>query len=794
LKASLAALTSAEEKDADSASESDGELQVESKDSKASEPTKSPTPTADYRCIYIDFEECKVGEDVASEVDEYAPTGGMHAGRTCRKIIDGLEPGHFFSAKVQAINAVGVSSKIHSDLLRTVSNVPDVPSKPRARMDKATRTSVAFEWNPSADDGGEEVLGYQVAWIRLVYLQEIPTRINEILEGEGSERVDLGNAECKYEITGLAAGDSVVPVVRCWNAVGFSGWSRMPDPVEIKGFVTLAAPPSPIVIPPLLAKAASKDYKPYSLTASWKCPHLNGWPVKYFILSIQLGGDPPVKSEDGPGVRIKELRVEHDGSSPDWLEGDDVSLSFAHEGLIPGAPYVLNVRAGTGFADVGDCEDWGATSPPELAPPDKPLKPLSPSCPWQWPDALQVEWIEPCMRGAPLKTAEMCYSRSADMSNLIHINKAEDINNIVVKKEVVVDKLSYTTAYYFKMRIANDVGWSPWSDVSPAFLTKATRPLNPAALDATEVLQKSFSVMWFPPADHGAKITEYELLMVDTRYCENFKELVDQANSCGGDDSHEFVAHKVEEAVEALFKTATLKACDRLKVEELQDPDAPTHTFTGCFGGITYSAAVRAYNSEGWSNFSPVLSVETPSAKPEKCAQLVLVESLQTSLKMQYEAPYDNGAPLTGFEIFWRHVVGPKDRHNARMLGGEAQDHAPEISGTIQIDLRKEGLPRSQIGDKGVALLEGLQPGTDYEAQVCANNKHGNGLHSHIIRMQTAPGRPDAPLDVRHSASAKNLLQDPHMQNSRQQEDKPVVVSFSQTSKLQVSEVMQTRH
>jgi len=636
--------------------------------------------------------------------------------------------------------------------------------------------------------------------MRTLYLESPPTHVDQIFAS--GLQVDLTGERCEYEVTGLLPSNCVSPVVRCWNAVGFSDWCCMRDPIDAQAFATLPAAPSPIVIPPILERAASKDYKAYSLTASWKCPHINGWPIKYFILNIEMRGDPPAKTDITSGVKKKELRVDHDERCVDWVEGDSISLTFVDDGFIPGAPYVLNVRPGTGDAFVGDCEDWGATSAPELAPPDKPLQPLAPTCPWQWPDALQVVWSEPCMRGAPLTTVEMCYSRNADMSSLIPINKEEDVKKVVEKKELVIGSLDYTTEYYFQIRIANEVGWSPWSDISSAFVTKACRPAHPAIMDAIDVQKENFSVRWFPPSDHGAKITEYEVIMVDTRQCINFQELVDRANECNyaqgevdvwaTDAEKAEVANKADEAVWAVLTMASIKAHARLKVEDAQDPDAPTHTFTELFGGIVYSAAVRAYNREGWSDFSPVLSVETPSARPEQCPQLSMLQATQRSLQMQYRAPYDNGAPLTAFEISWKHVVGPKDRYNARMLGAEAPEcHHP--SGSIRIDLLKEGLPPFGIGDKGVTLLEGLEPGTDYEAQVCAANKHGNGLFSHVIRMQTAPGKPDAPTDVKHSRSTKCLHHNQNESYSPRLEEDQSAVSFSETSRLQVNEVIHMR-
>jgi hypothetical protein len=391
------------------------------------------------------------------------------------------------------------------------------------------------------------------------------------------------------------------------------------------------------------------------------------------------------------------------------------------------------------------------------------------------------------MSGAPLTDCDIDFSVNQDMSNCIKITAEEDIKKAMETKEVFVGNLNYVTSYFFRLRIQNTVGWSPWSAVSPAFVTKACRPAHPEALAAIDVQKEAFSVSWQSPADHGAAVTEYELIMVDTNDCADLEKHVKEANDCNYVNGDDFMAEESNAAVWKVLSRIKLKSCVRLKVADAEDPNEPTHTFTELLGGIVYAAAVRAYNSEGWSDWSAMLTVQTPSAKPEQCPQLVLLEAKQKSLLVQYRVPYDNGAPLTELEFYWTRVLGPIDRHKARTLGGVAEDHRYKVERTINLDISSSGPERAPphgIGGTGEILFEGLEPGTDYDTQVRVANRHDYGPASHIVRMQTAPGRPDAPEGVRHGYSDSSAGLD---------YEEPPTVCFGKTGRLQNSEVVHVR-
>jgi hypothetical protein len=751
------------------------------------------------------LDDCKCGPELEMAEDVYAPRGRTNCGRICRWTLTGLTPGRFYVAELQAFNGIAHSPWAHSGNLRTAPTSPDAPFGLRGLPDTATQTGVSFCWEAPEETGGEPVEGYEVAWMRIAYRETLPQDTATILATENcQERKKLDIDARLFRAEGLAPGNVAIPIVRCWNNVGCSDWAwlcgKAAGSLEevLEQLAAKPSAPSPVLIPPVLEKAApiKSDRRPYSLTATWKCPEVNGCPVQYFLLKICMSGEPPALTETDKLTTEKEMRLDHDGTSADWHEGDDISLSFVNEGLVPGAPYVLNVRACTGDQEVGDCMDWGAVSQPQLAPPDLPLQPIAPTCPWQWPDALQIEWQEPCMSGAPQTRCEARYSREVDMSDYRPV-RDECLVKAVESKAVKVEGLKYTTEYYFQYRIANEVGWSPWSQVSPAILTKACRPEEPLQLEPLNVQKEDLTLKWQVPSDHGATITQFELILVDTLKCSDFMEIMKKANKCNY-VSDDYETEPAEAAMWEVLNTAELKSQAQKDVKDPNDPSEALHSFSGLLGGITYSMVVRACNRCGWSDWSQIMSTKTPNAEPERCPQAVLLQPFQNSVSVEYQLPYDNGLPITKLEFTWCRVTGPKDRHKARVLGGRAEDHRIEATGAFVVSFGVNGeaapepAPPHGYGGKGNVTVDGLEPGTEYDIQYRAFNAIGPGLCSHTIHILTAPGKPDAPGKVRHS-QADSDNQESAIMPQAPEDAAPPTVCFARTARLQASEVVHVR-
>merc|ERR1719188_1293957 len=195
---------------------------------------------------------------------------------------------------------------------------------------------------------------------------------------------------------------------------------------------------------------------------------------------------------------------------------------------------------------------------------------------------------------------------------------------------------------------------------------------------------------------------------------------------------------------------------------------AQEETFTDLLGGVEYAVSVRVHNCEGCSDWSAVLyeGLRAPSTTPAQCPALSLLEATPSTLRCEFRLPWDNGERICAMEVQWKRVVGPVDRHLA--LGGTLQvnrEQKKETEGKVEVDIPAPGLLRARpygYGGTGEALIEGLEPGTEYELQVRAKNSHGYGQLSHGVRMLCLPGRPDAPAKMRHvnaSDSASSLPQ-----------------------------------
>jgi len=444
--------------------------------------------------------------------------------------------------------------------------------------------------------------------------------------------------------------------------------------------------------------------------------------------------------------------------------------------------------------------DWGIESLPELAPPSYPLQPSAPACPCQWPDALQIEWVEPCMCGAEQTKCEIRYSQSAEMSEIVQVPES-DIAKAIETKTLVIKDLQYTTEYFFQWRLANKVGWSPWSPVSPAFLTKETRPAAPGGLWAEEITMEGMTWCWSVPSDHGAAIDGYDIILVDSfqgLYAQGFEEVIKRANECNyPQEGEEFDAESADAAVWRVLQVDKLKDRKKKDVQDPKDPAASKHRFEGLLGGLGYMAVVRARNRCGWSDWSAMTFAKTPNSEPEQCPQALLLESNQTSVSVQFRMPYDNGAAITGMEFMWERLTGPKDRHKARLLGGRAEDHRYSASMTFFKDLSEggpEAAPPGGIGGSGEMTLDGMEPGTEYDVKYRAENQKGFGPMSHVTRVLTAPGRPDVPGKVRHS-QAVDRSESPDSPGLHQVLDDgtPPTVCFARTSRLQANEVVHVR-
>jgi len=668
-------------------------------------------------------------------------------------VITGLQPASFYDVQVVAKNNEGLSEPAITGEVRTRSTVPGVPSHCLGQPEAATINDVSFHWIAPRYLGGENLLGYEVRWIPNTVGYDVPTSSDPFF-AEGVTEVVLGPDCREWVAKGLHPGDAALPIVRAYNEIGYSEWSRMPIQEEVEALSSKPDTPEAMTTPPRIERTVNfLDHRPYSLKVAWECPDLMGRPIQFFKLRLfradteddlkairEAGKVPPPPPSDEP----LEFTVERP-KDRDWQMGETIQLVNLHQGMIPGTPYIAYVRA---TSEVGDAKGWGVPSASHLAPADYPSKPEPPTCPWQWPTALEVHWTEPWTQGSDLESVEFIYSKWEDHSQNAFKVPDDVVHQTFDEKQIHVAALEYATTYYFKYRVKNAVGWSEWSEISQGFITGACRPAPPKKPELEHIDMEQLIFKWNRPNSHGCPIDRYEVFLADQDRVAKVKKLVDDLNECS-----------TSEEQKVLLDDLPVKDFHEIKVEEFANPALPDHIFEGLLGGLPYAVAVRAHNLEGWSDWSPPLDdIVSPTAAPEEPPAPWLIEAGKDSLHVGFSLPYDNGDIITKAEVAWFRLAGPMERHIA--LGGKvtvpAQAHKKEDEegdATVDIPPEVERAKPEDYGGSWEALLTGLAPGTEYEVQVTCINSHGNGPYSIGMIMVSSAGVPDMPGKIRHANS-----------------------------------------
>ncbi|MFC4069953.1 fibronectin type III domain-containing protein [Actinoplanes subglobosus] len=148
---------------------------------------------------------------------------------------------------------------------------------------------------------------------------------------------------------------------------------------------------------------------------------------------------------------------------------------------------------------------------------------------------------------------------------------------------------------------------------------------------------------------------------------------------------------------------------------------------TGLTNGTTYTVTVTALNGNGPGEASPPSEPVTPRAAdvPLPPAGLLTV-ALAEAADVQWVAPADGGAPITGYT-----VTAEPGGHRLTVAAGTT-----------------------------VARITGLINGTTYAVRVTATNKAGTGSPAEATGVQPAAARvPAAPVDLRAGAAATGAVE-----------------------------------
>jgi len=345
---------------------------------------------------------------------------------------------------------------------------------------------------------------------------------------------------------------------------------------------------------------------------------------------------------------------------------------------------------------------------------------------------------------------------------------------------------------FFQLRVRNAVGWSPWGETSPGITTSPCKPAPPDAPRLISILTHSLSVTWDKPDDHGAEIIDYTLVLLSGEASHRIDDLlrdsdqraqveVNRAIDTDGDGKlsmEELKAAMRDPEIRAVVASlsdqrdallqAELVPKEFPTIEAPKDWTDPRHTFEGLVGGVEFSVAVRARNSEGDSEWSLALrGLRTPCAVPEQCLPPVMLEAEMHALRCEFRLPYDNGDPITHVEFQWHRKGSPIDQYLA--TGGRMPSRRKrELLSYSDCDTVEVLLPTGAgalarappwgHGGVGEGVLPSLHPGTEYEVRVRAVNGHGAGAFSPGVKMVCLAGAPEVPSHHRHADATSRAV------------------------------------
>ena len=558
---------------------------------------------------------------------QHRPEGGSWRGRfvdarSTGATITGLRNGTTYEVRVRAVNSVGVGD--WSPIRRgTPVAAASPPSAPSALTVTAGDGQLVVSWQ-AASGNGAPIDDYEV--------QHRP-------EG-GSWRGRFVDARSTgATITGLRNGTTYEVRVRAVNSVGVGDWS----PIRRGTPVAAASPPS---APSALTVTAGDG----QLVVSWQAP-----------------------ADDGAAIDDYEVQYRSEGGSwrGGFVDGDNTGATIT--GLDNGTTYEVRVRA-VNSVGAGDWSPIRRGTPVAAASPPSAPSALTVTA---GDGQLVVSWQAPADDGAAIDDYEVQY-RSEGGSWRGGFVDGDNTG-------ATITGLDNGTTYEVRVRAVNSVGAGDWSPIRRGTpVAAASPPSAPSALTVTAG-DGQLVVSWQAPADDGAAIDDYEV----------------QYRSEGGSWRGGFV-----------------------------DGDNTGATITGLDNGTTYEVRVRAVNSVGAGDWSPIRrGTPVAAASPPSAPSALTVTAGDGQLVVSWQAPADDGAAIDDYEVQYRSEGGS-------WRGGFVD------------------------GDNTGATITGLDNGTTYEVRVRAVNSVGAGDWSPIRRGTpvAAASPPSAPSALTVTAGDGQLV------------------------------------
>ncbi len=493
------------------------------------------------------------------------------------------------------------------------------------------------------------------------------------------------------------------------------------------------------------------------------------------------------------GAASYGIEVSEDGGATWRLLEPELVLrgtGYTHTGIPVGATRHYRVHAidsegrrGIPFTFANAVAGGGSR---EVSPPGAPEQMALSATPSSRTEIL-LSWVKPADYGSAITgyTLQVADGRNGPWAN--------------VDPQPGLDDVAYTygglqpnTRKHFRIRAANEFGGGLWSAVAEATTLVSGVPGPPRDVGGGPFGDNAISVFWNQPADDGhAPVTQYEaqwspdgsagwsragstgetslnhtgLVAGDTYYYR-----VRARNSVGWGPWSEPPASAVplgelrpgppyphaerngstamdimweppydEEWLEDTTITGYQLEWSPTGVEgtfrSLTSPSATSrsYTHTGLTPDTTYYYRMRARNSVGWGDWSETMWESTESTGVPSAPGLTAQANGATEVNLSWTKPASNGPPITDYELDY---YDPGAQGWYWLTGDWVQ---PNI--THYID-------------------SGLEPGTERQYRIRANNDNGPGQWSTVRTVRTDAGGPDAPqgLSTAHDGEKRIVL------------------------------------
>ncbi len=730
--ASATATPTAQKPDAPSAptlSYSDRSLGVE-----WSAPAANGQAISDYDVRYCTN---STGCDAAGEWTALDDTGNNATDTSTTASITGLTNGTVYQVRVRAGNSVG-DGAWSASASEYPSTTPGVPGAPTLTV---RDLSLGVSWSAPSSNGGSAVTGYKVGRCST----SCGTDTNWTVATLTGTSATLG---------GLTNGTAYQVRVAATNRGGDSAWSTSATATPAK------APDTP--------SAPTLVVWNKSLRVSWTAPADNGASISDYDVQYR--------------------KQNSDNTWPNtWTSHSHTgaATNTTITGLTNDSAYQVQVQATNSAGDSAWSASAAATPTAQ-----KPDAPSAPTLTYS-DQSLGVEWTAPADNGQAITDYDVRYcvnSTGCDAANEWTALDDAGNNATDTDTETTIGSLTNGTAYQVQVRAGNSVGDGAWSTSASEY--PSTTPGAPGAPTLT-VGDLSLGVSWAAPSSNGGSaVTGYKVgrcsancgtdtnwtvtTLTDTTTLTNRSTTLSDltngtayqvrvaASNRGGDSAWSTTATATPAKAPDTPSAPTLVVWNKsLRVSwtapasngaSISDYDvqyrkqnsdntwpntwtAHSHTGTGTsttIGSLTndsaYQVQVQATNSAGDSAWS-ASATATPTAQKPGAPGAPIVTAKNVSLSVSWDAPADNGATITDYDVQYRACTKAGDLKCAGAnptWGNWSEWNASNTSTTLS------------------ATIDSLTNGTKYQVQVRAANSVGDGAWSTAGAATPAPQPPDA--------------------------------------------------